>query len=248
MESTTRCRAGLAALVTLGLVMMTDVNAAFGDGATAAASVVGSVPVATTTTREAATRVARMLGVPGPGHTNSAAAPKRPQIDPLPGFADAPGIYHHGALDFFLGRPEQIGLTPAQQAALVRIRDAAERRVAEADQKIARAEEEVFGLTAASRPDAGAIAAKIGEIEALRSRQRLSFIRDVGEAARVLTDEQRTLVVGADAAAPAPPPPPVAPTSTAAPAVAPPASRPVAPRTAAAPKPVSEADPFDSGD
>jgi hypothetical protein len=45
----------------------------------------------------------------------------------------------------------------------------------------------------------------VREIEKLRADQRLTFIRAVGEAANLLTDDQRKLLIGAmQSAAPSP--------------------------------------------
>ncbi len=52
-------------------------------------------------------------------------------------------------------------------------------------------------------PDAAAIEAKVREIEKLRGDQRLAFIRAIGEAAKVLTDDQRRALAGTATEAPA---------------------------------------------
>jgi hypothetical protein len=89
----------------------------------------------------------------------------------------------------------------------------------DADAVVTRGEADLWALTGAAAPDAVAIASKLDEIGRLRSAQRLAYIRNVGEAARLLTDAQRRQLVRAAAprkAAPAGP--------KAAPASAPPAS------------------------
>jgi Spy/CpxP family protein refolding chaperone len=73
-----------------------------------------------------------------------------------------------------------------------------------AKRKIDQAEQELWQLTSADQPDAGKIEAKIKEIEKLRGDERLAFIRSVGEAAKVLTDEQRKSLSGFASATPAP--------------------------------------------
>ncbi len=50
-------------------------------------------------------------------------------------------------------------------------------------------------LTSSDAPDAAKIEAKIRQIEKLRSDKRIAYIRAVGEAASVLTDEQRQSLV-----------------------------------------------------
>ena len=58
------------------------------------------------------------------------------------------------------------------------------------------AEQELWTLTASDEPDAAKIEAKVREVEKLRGDQRLGFIRAVGEAAKVLTEEQRKSLLG----------------------------------------------------
>ncbi len=123
----------------------------------------------------------------------------------LPGFPGASHLYHVGSTGFFLDHGEHISLTDAQKAELSRIKERALLGGATARRKVDEAEQALWSLTAADEPDAEAIAAKAKEIEAVRSEQRLAFIRAVGEAAKVLTPEQRQQLVGA-AAPPAPAP------------------------------------------
>ncbi len=46
------------------------------------------------------------------------------------------------------------------------------------------------------QPDTPALEKKIREIENLKGEQRIAFIRSVGEAARVLSDDQRGALLG----------------------------------------------------
>ncbi|MEW5976333.1 MAG: periplasmic heavy metal sensor [Acidobacteriota bacterium] len=117
----------------------------------------------------------------------------------LPGFPGASHLYHIGATDFFLDHPQHITLTPDQQTALNRIKERALLNQATSDRKIEEAEQELWALTAADAPDTAKVEAKVREIEKLRGDQRLAFIRGVGEAAKVLTDEQRAALLGAKA-------------------------------------------------
>ena len=50
--------------------------------------------------------------------------------------------------------------------------------------------------TRADQPDAAKLQAKLQEVERLRTNERLAFIREVGEATKVLTPEQRNLLLG----------------------------------------------------
>ncbi len=117
----------------------------------------------------------------------------------LPGFPGASHIYHVGATDFFLDHPEHITLTVKQKGDLGRLKEKALLTKSTAQRKIDEAEQELWALTSADQPDAKQIEAKVREIEKLRGDQRLAFIRAVGEAARVLTDEQRQALLGTGA-------------------------------------------------
>jgi len=61
---------------------------------------------------------------------------------------------------------------------------------------IAEAEQALWLLTSEETPDAAKIEGKIRETEKLRGDKRIAFIREVGEAAKILTDEQRQSLVG----------------------------------------------------
>jgi Spy/CpxP family protein refolding chaperone len=114
----------------------------------------------------------------------------------LPGFPGASHLYHVGATGFFIDHSEHIALTSVQQKTLTAIKDKASRDKANSDRQIEQAEQELWSLTAADSPDASKIQAKIRAIETLRGNQRIAYIRSVGEAAKVLTDEQRSAVLG----------------------------------------------------
>jgi Spy/CpxP family protein refolding chaperone len=129
-----------------------------------------------------------MKGMKGMGKMQKTAA--------LPGFPGASHIYHIGATDFFLDHPEHITLTTKQQTALNALKEKALLEKSTSQRKIDEAEQELWTLTASDQPDATKIEAKVREIEKLRGDQRLAFIRAVGEAARVLTDEQRKTLLG----------------------------------------------------
>jgi Spy/CpxP family protein refolding chaperone len=120
----------------------------------------------------------------------------------LPGFPGASHIYHVGATGFFLDHPEHIQLTTKQKSGLSRIKEKALLNKATTARKIDEAEQELWTLTASDQPDAAKIEAKVREIEKRRGDQRLAFIRAVGEAAKVLTDEQRQALLGTAAEKP----------------------------------------------
>ena len=129
-----------------------------------------------------------MKGMMGMGAMQTVAA--------LPGFPGASHIYHVGAPGFFLDHPEHIKLTTQQQATLNGIKEKALLEKSSGQRKIEEAEQELWTLTASDQPDATKIGAKVREIEKLRSDQRLAFIRAVGEAARVLSEDQRHALLG----------------------------------------------------
>jgi hypothetical protein len=114
----------------------------------------------------------------------------------LPGFPGASHIYHIGATGFFLDHPDHIKLTTKQQATLNGLKEKALLEKSTSQRKIDEAEQELWTLTASDKPDAAKIEAKVREIEKQRGDQRLAFIRSVGEAAKVLTDEQRQALLG----------------------------------------------------
>ncbi len=114
----------------------------------------------------------------------------------LPGFAGASHIYHIGSTNFFLDHPQHIALSQEQQAKLNQIKQQSLLGQATADRWIAEAEQELWLLTSADTPDATKIEEKIRETGKLRGDKRIAFIRAVGEAARILTAEQRQTLVG----------------------------------------------------
>jgi len=117
----------------------------------------------------------------------------------IPSFPGASHIYHIGATDFFLNHPEHIDLTAKQKGALGRLKEKTILAKTSAQRKIDEAEQELWTLTAADEPDATKIEAKIQETEKLRSAQRMALIRAVGDAAKMLTDDQREALLGTGA-------------------------------------------------
>lgn len=121
--------------------------------------------------------------------------------EPLPAFPGAPGIYHVGASGFYLDYANEISLTPEQQAKLKQIQQESMNEQAAFDQQIIEADQQLGELTGSDQPDATKIEAKVREIERLRSDQRVAFIRSVGKAAAVLTDQQRKILTTQGSAA-----------------------------------------------
>lgn len=114
----------------------------------------------------------------------------------LPGFPGASHIYHVGATGFYLEYAGKLGLSTSQKTSLNDIKQRALVDQSNQQRKIDEAEQALWLLTAAEQPDAASVEAKIREIEKLQADQRLGFIRAVGEAAKVLTDDQRKMVLG----------------------------------------------------
>ena len=114
----------------------------------------------------------------------------------LPGFPSASHLYHVGATGFFLDHPQHISLTTDQQVQLNKIKDQAMTAKTAADRSIEQAEQELAALTAADQPDVAKIEAKVRDIAKMAADQRMAFIRAVGEAAKVLTPDQRKSLTG----------------------------------------------------
>ncbi len=114
----------------------------------------------------------------------------------LPGFPGASHVYHIGQTGFFLDHPEHITLTDEQQAKLNSIKESSLLATSTAQREIEEAEQGLWTLTAADVPDIKKIEAKAKQIAQLEVENRMAFIRSVGEAASVLTREQRQALVG----------------------------------------------------
>lgn len=114
----------------------------------------------------------------------------------LAGLAGTSHLYHVGTTDFFLDHADRLALRQAQRAALSRLRERSLLEKVGRQRKIADAEKELWALTSAEQPEIARIEDKIREIERLRAEQRLAFVRAVGEAASLLTEDQRQAVLG----------------------------------------------------
>lgn len=151
------------------------------------------------------------------GGAGSPAAMAMPSA--LPGFPGASHIYHIGATGFFLDHPEHITLTLEQQTALRQKKEQALLQQAQFQRRVEEGEQELWVLTAADQPDAAAIDTKVQQIAKLQGEQRIAFIRAAGEAAKVLTDEQRKQLTGMLPPVPTPSAPTPMPMAPAAPAM-----------------------------
>ena len=152
-----------------------------------------------------------MMGMMGMGSMGGAKGKKMKMASALPGFPGASHIYHIGASDFFLDHPQHITLSTEQETKLVKMKQMALTAKASGQRKIEEAEQQLWELTAADQPDATKLEAKVREVEKLRGDQRMAFIRSVGEAAQVLTDDQRKILIGQATTTTAPAAPPKTP-------------------------------------
>jgi Spy/CpxP family protein refolding chaperone len=114
----------------------------------------------------------------------------------LPGFPGASHLYHVGGTGFFLDYADKLSMTTEQRTTLNDIKQQALIQQSASDRKIEEAEQALWLLTAAEQPDAAAIEAKLHEIGKLNVDRRLSFVRAVGEASKVLTQDQHKMVLG----------------------------------------------------
>ncbi|GJL61700.1 MAG: hypothetical protein NPIRA04_03540 [Nitrospirales bacterium] len=114
----------------------------------------------------------------------------------LPGFPGASHLYHIGGTDFFLDHQEHITLSPQQELAINQIKEQALLTQATFDRQVEQAEQELWVLTSSDQPAIQRIEPKIRQIEKLKGDQRLGFFRAVGEAAQVLTEQQRQILLG----------------------------------------------------
>lgn len=117
-------------------------------------------------------------------------------LSSLPGFPGASHLYHIGSTNFFLDHPDHITLALEQQSRLGEFRMQALLRRSEFNRKIQEGEEQLWLLTAADQPNLALVEGQIREIEKLRADLRLGFIKDVGEAAKILSDGQRKALLG----------------------------------------------------
>lgn len=173
------------------LAMMDDMNKMGGAAATQPAA-----PMSGTSTMGGGN--GGMSGMCCMGSMGKAPGPNGAMAMPsaLPGFPGASHLYHVGASGFFVDYADKIGLTVEQSTALNAIKQRSLIDQSAAQRKAEEAEQALWMLTAADQPDAAAVEAKVREIEKIKSDARLAFIRAVGEAANVLTAEQRKLILG----------------------------------------------------
>jgi hypothetical protein len=146
-----------------------------------------------------ATAQAHPQPAPAPPKPGAASAREQPSIATLgtsPGIPGASHLYHLGAAGFFLDHTQHLTLNIEQKKKLNQIEEQAALNKASANRKVQEAEQQLWKLTAVKKPDTALIETKVREIEKLHVAQRLAFIRSVGEAAKVLTEEQTKILLG----------------------------------------------------
>ena len=136
------------------------------------------------------------IAIGGAGSKSMKGMSEMKMASSLPGSPGVSHMYHIGETGYFLNHSEHITLTTRQQASLNVVQRKALLSKSTAQRKIEEAEQELWELTGADEPDAAQIQARVQAIEKLRGEQRMAFIQLVGEAAKVLTDEQRQMILG----------------------------------------------------
>lgn len=116
----------------------------------------------------------------------------------LPGFPGISHIYHVGATGFFLDHAEHLSLSSDQKSKLEELKRDSDQAQADYQQKIEQAEKVIWELTGSDQPKIEAITEKVKEVESLNAEKRIAFIKAVGEAASLLTKEQRQALVSGD--------------------------------------------------
>lgn len=114
----------------------------------------------------------------------------------MPGQPGSSHLYHVGSTGFFLNHSQHITLSGDQKLNLNRLKERAMLDRAYEQRRIDQAEQELYTLTGADQLDNSKVQAKVGEIERIRSEQRMNFIRAVGQATNVLTHEQHQALMG----------------------------------------------------
>jgi Spy/CpxP family protein refolding chaperone len=150
------------------------------------------------------------MGMPPGGSAGMSTATPAPgmagmggPVSAMPGQPGASHLLHIGSTGFFLNHSQHITLTADQKSKLNRIKEKAMLDQASEQRKIDQGEQDLYTLTGADQLDNSMVQAKIGEIEKLRTGQRMNFIQAVSEASNVLTHDQHLALLGTMPAKPA---------------------------------------------
>ncbi len=114
----------------------------------------------------------------------------------LPGFPGMSHIYHIGSTGFFLDHSNHISLSKKQKRKLNKIKKQTTLDKSTMDRRIQQLEQELWVLTSSDSPSIKLIEETIKEIEQLRVKMRLTFIKAVGEATKNLSSEQLEVLKG----------------------------------------------------
>lgn len=136
-------------------------------------------------------------------HTGAAPSSRPSKATQSTAVSGSPGLshlYHVGARDFFLDQQALMTLSNEQQAALHRIKARVIVILTHARSKIHEEERELWEVTSSDHPNSDAIEKRVRSIESVRSFQRLSYIRSVGEAVLILNAQQRGALLGTGSA------------------------------------------------
>ena len=162
----------LAALVVLGSVP-------------AAAQDVGTFEIGDLPDLAEALRARPPMGECPVGHTDERAALPR-----------ASHLLHLGVASFYLDFHTRLSIDAEQAQELGRLRDKATRAWARDDEELGRLELQLWEATGALQPDLARVDALVREVEAVRARQRIEYIRAVAVAASKLREDQQRALVG----------------------------------------------------
>tara|TARA_R110001583_G_scaffold186189_3_gene346828 strand:+ start:3966 stop:4895 length:930 start_codon:yes stop_codon:yes gene_type:complete len=108
----------------------------------------------------------------------------------LPGYKNAPHIYHLGEIDFFLDQKEHLSLNATQIAKLKGIKNNWLDYQSENVSTREELETKLWQLTSLGKPNWIQIKQTVSEIETINSSLRLAFIKLVGNAIELLSVEQ----------------------------------------------------------
>jgi hypothetical protein len=114
--------------------------------------------------------------------------------DNLPAFPGNKHLYHIGADGFFLDKINLISLNATQQQQLTFLQNNWQQTDQNFENKISQAEQALWLLTAEDSPSVELITTEMEKIALLQMKQRLHFIQNVGNAATILTNEQRQIL------------------------------------------------------
>ena len=116
----------------------------------------------------------------------------------LPGYPQAPHLYHMGEVDFFLDHTQYLSLTSQQGDSLIAIKNEWMSQQENINVQTSTLEQALWQATAQGQPDIADIRKKVADIEALNGQLRLTFITRVGNAVNTLTPEQVELLMSAE--------------------------------------------------